>query len=138
MEERRWFSLVKPAIQLKLLFILILSVIVNVLLVMGLGWFIVTESLVNKSAQSILEAVSTQFWFFVMLLVLGVIGVTVLFSYLFLRECNRLVGPIYRVTNELEEIHETGDVQPISVRSGDHFQDLVKMLNLVLLDLSND
>lgn len=134
LDQRRWLNLVNPAVQLKLLFLLVCASLFNVALLGGFLWYCLDRILENGSISS---TVYSDFWLMGFICAGAVIAVTVIFGYVLLRESNRVVGPIYRVTNELKEIHRSGTVDPISVRTEDHCQELVKTLNLVLLDLSN-
>jgi hypothetical protein len=100
----------------------------------------VIDLLVRRSSvdAAVLEGIFDQVIFYGTVSGLAALTVTVFLIFLYFREFNRVVGPIYRVTEELGTIHKTGTVKPVSVRSGDHFQDMVKRLNLVLLDLSQN
>lgn len=139
MEQRQWLTFVKPAIQLKFLSILVATVLVNLLVLAGFTWYVI-DLLIRRSSvdPAVLEGVFAEVIFYGSISGLAALGITALLVYVYFREFNRVVGPIYRVKEELGTIHRTGSVKPISVRSGDHFQDMVKQLNLVLLDLSQN
>lgn len=137
MEERGWFNLINLSVQLRLLFILVSAILFNTLLLGGFIWYCVDLLVYDLSFERVVEGLNTQIMGYGLTTAGAVIVAAVLFCLVLIRETHRLVGPIYRIKQELRKIHETGSVHPISVRSNDHFQDLVKELNLVLLDLSN-
>lgn len=54
------------------------------------------------------------------------------FSYLALRETNRIAGPIYNLTTKMRAFRETGEAQEVTFRKGDYFSDLQTEYNLLL------
>lgn len=139
MDQRHWLNIVKPSIQLKVLALMLVAVLANVAILGAFTWYIFDQLIRRTSVEpEIWQSLTNELLFGGMVSGLFALGVTFLVVYLLLRQLNRVVGPIYRVSQELDSIHETGNVHPISVRSNDHFQPMVKKLNLVLLDLSQN
>lgn len=139
MDQRHWLNIVKPYVQLKFLALMLFAVLANVAVLGAFTWY-VFDYLVRETSiePGVWESLAGDLFVGGILSGLLALGITFLVVYLLLRELNRVVGPIYRISEELDSIHETGNVHPISVRSEDHFQSMVKKLNLVLLDLSKD
>ncbi|MFB6347568.1 MAG: hypothetical protein ABEK50_17770 [bacterium] len=137
MEERSWFNLINFNIQFRLMFILISAILFNTLLMGGFIWYCLSLMFEDVSLGAIIQGISPQMMSYGVVTTVAVLVAGGLFCVVLFRETHRIVGPIYRIKEELKTIHETGSVKPISVRSDDHFQELVKELNLVLLDLSN-
>ncbi len=139
MDQRHWLNIVKPYVQLKFLVLVLFTVLANVAVLGAFAWYVVDYLVRETSIESdVWQSIVGDFFFGGIISGLVALGITLLAVYFLLRELNRVVGPIYRVSQELDYIHETGDVHPISVRSDDYFQSMVKKLNLVLLDLSQD
>jgi uncharacterized membrane protein YciS (DUF1049 family) len=139
LNQRHWLNIVKPYLQLKFLTIMLFAVLVNVAVLGAFTWYIFNQLVQKTSVEpEVWETLASEL--FVGGVVIGMIAlaITFLMVYVLFRELNRVVGPIYRISQELRSIHETGEVHPISVRSNDHFQSMVKKLNLVLLDLSQN
>ena len=58
--------------------------------------------------------------------------IVTVFSYLALRETNRIAGPVYNLTTKMKAFRETGEKKEVAFRKGDHFADLQNEYNLLL------
>lgn len=136
MEERRWFSLVNIPLQGGLItavsgaiifssiplgayIIFLLNVFFN-----RLYEFLPSPTLVSHVQKSLM---------LMGYLVVGTYLITVaVFVLLMMWISNRIAGPIYRISRELDRMAQTGEIDTVDVREGDFFEDLVVSLNGLL------
>lgn len=134
--NRRWFSLINLPVQLGLL-ALFLGGLLSVVLILGsFTWFCL--SLFDRfvapfvTDPAVFEGIVALVWDRAYL-ALGTMGVVLaIFSFLVLRMTNRIAGPLYRITQELQHIERTGEIHEIRVREHDFYQEFVEVLNRVL------
>src|SRR5690606_17682703 len=60
---------------------------------------------------------------------------TIIFSIIFLNVTNRIAGPIFNIKRKIRKARETGNLELVSFRSDDFFQDLAKEYNELVLSL---
>lgn len=136
MEERRWFSLVNIPLQCGLITVVSGAIIFSSF---PLGAYIIF--LLNVFFNRLYEflpsptlAAHVQKSFMLMgYLVMGTYLITVaVFVLLIMWVSNRIAGPIYRISRELDRMAQTGEIDTVDVREGDFFEDLVVSLNGLL------
>jgi len=136
MEERRWFALVNLPLQGGLITVVAGAIIFSSF---PLGAYIVF--LLNVFFNRLYEFIPSpavlshvQKSFLMMgYLVAGTYLITVaVFVLLMMWISNRVAGPVYRLSRELERMAQTGRIETIDVREEDFFGDLVNNLNGLL------
>ncbi len=136
MEERRWFSLVNIPLQGGLITVVSGAIIFSSF---PLGAYIIF--LLNVFFNRLYEFLPSpalvshvQKSFMLMgYLVVGTYLITVaVFVLLMMWISNRIAGPIYRISRELDRMAQTGEIDTVDVREGDFFEDLVLSLNGLL------
>lgn len=136
MEERRWFSLVNIPLQGGLITVVSGAIIFSSF---PLGAYIIF--LLNVFFNRLYEFLPSpalvshvQKSFMLMgYLVVGTYLITVaVFVLLIMWISNRIAGPIYRISRELDCMAQTGEIDTVDVREGDFFEDLVLSLNGLL------
>ena len=139
MEERRSYSVVDSPIQLR--FMAILLGIVMVMIVVGGAyvWSLVdtlseVHSIHGSSAQAWLDQL-----YFRGYIALFTIGITVFIGlFLVIRATHRIVGPLYRLKRELEEMRESEELHMVTIRDPDQIHDFVLELNQLLKEVDFD
>lgn len=136
MEERRWFSLVNIPLQGGLITVVSGAIIFSSF---PLGAYIIF--LLNVFFNRLYEFLPSpalvshvQKSFMLMgYLVVGTYLITVaVFVLLIMWISNRIAGPIYRISRELDRMAQTGEIDTVDVREEDFFEDLVVSLNGLL------
>lgn len=136
MEERRWFSLVNLNLQGRLILALAGGTLFATLPV-GAYVIYLLRTVYTRLVPMIPlpDGVSHLHKSILMTgyLVLGTYVIVVaVFTLFVMWISNRIAGPIYRLSRELDRMAETGDVEALDVREEDFFHDLVTSLNRLL------
>ncbi len=65
------------------------------------------------------------------MIISSVVGYLILFLSILLAFAisNYFVGPIYRIRMHMKQIQESGELKPVQIRKGDHFQNLADDFN---------
>lgn len=130
MKERRTQYLVDAPAQLRLVG-LVLAAGFTTLLIAGsffwLNWKVLSVLLEHSTVKT--AVLNEVFLFYGGLCLLAVFGVLVVLSMVMLVVSNRILGPIYRLREDLSSMLEDEEVHLFSVRDRDHIQDFVRQLN---------
>lgn len=130
MKERRTQYLVDAPVQLRLVG-LVLAAGFTTLLVAGsffwLNWRVLSVLVENSNVETaVLNEVFLFYGGLCLLVVLGLLGVL---SMVTLVVSNRILGPIYRLREDLNAMLEDEEIHLFSVRDRDHIQGFVRQLN---------
>lgn len=73
------------------------------------------------------------------LIISSLVGYLILFLSILLAFAisNYYVGPIYRIRMHIKQIQESGELKPVQIRKGDHFQNLADDFNDFLKYMEN-
>ena len=102
----------------------LLSVLSGVL-VFAIVWPLVTD-VVSTGTITFLQTLA------IIGLCLGSIGIICLIAAWGIIVTHRIAGPIYRVEQNLKRIVQGENIEPIHLRCGDEFQELVNLLNQLI------
>jgi hypothetical protein len=133
MRDRRRYSLVDSPVQLRFLGILIGVVVGDLLLAGGYAWYLIEVIQAVGQGSLTLDASLYNRLIYRGLIVLCSIGiVSFVGMFLMIRASHRVVGPIYRLKEELRNMRDQGEVSLVAIRDQDRVHDLVRELNQLL------
>ncbi len=130
-KRRRRQFIVNPAIQYKLLFLIILSIIIPTLLTFMSLYFLIRSILLeaqinNELVYNALLFLSRKVY---IILISGFSVVTVLLLTWALIFIHRIVGPLFRLEKELDKIIDGKTINKIQFRKNDSFLSLADKIN---------
>jgi methyl-accepting chemotaxis protein len=133
-EERRSQMLIDSPVQLRLVGLVALAGFFTLLLGAAFAWLqwrVLSTALQGTSVD--LAAIEGLLWFYgTMSLGAFVIAMSILVMVTLI-VTNRIVGPLYRLKEDLQRMLEEETVELISVREQDYIQDFVRELNQFIL-----
>lgn len=102
----------------------VLSILTGIIVFTSI-WPLVTD-LLSSGDITFLQTLT------VISLCLGSIGIICLIAAWSIIVTHRIAGPIYRIEQDLKRVLQGENIDPIHLRRGDEFQELVKLLNQLI------
>lgn len=134
MEERRSTVMINPKIQVRLVGLVLLSGFVTFIMAAGffwLNWRLYSTVLANSAVNG--EPVRDLLLYYGFLTTAGFLVIMTILTLVTLIVSNRIVGPLYRLRKDMDEMIKEEDVELFSVRDHDYIDDFVRELNRFLL-----
>jgi len=127
----------KRKLQYKYARILLLSQTASILLVMLL-FTIVFTIIINQKVPLLTEAPSEKLYILIIIFFSLVTVASVAITWLIsIRLSHKILGPLFRIENLLNQAIETGEIPAITIRKDDELQNIVTLLNTLFENIKN-
>ncbi len=135
MKNKRRQLIINPPIQFKFVFLIFISISIPAVIISFWSFAILKNIIATSepSSEIVKNAIALSVRKLNLLIVIGFSSIATLLIYWTVLFSNRIVGPIYRLEKELENILENKDRgRRLSFRKDDAFQSLASKINALL------
>ncbi len=136
MKNRRKTLVVDWQLQGRMILLVLVPVLLTLLICAGFGWYslyIIEEAGIAEQLN-LLSEVAKHLQRIGLLVFLGVMAVLFLSLLVTIRFSNKVVGPIYRIKEDLDAMRQNDSMDLIYTRQGDYHQQLVRSLNNFIIN----
>ncbi|GEM_PF-7083084 len=137
MKNRRKKLVVDWQIQGRMLLLVLIPVLLTLILAGSVGWyaFYLLDTAGILEQLSMQPEITNSLLRISLLAFLGVMALLCLSLLVALRFSNQVVGPIYRIKEDLNAMRQNDSLDLIYTRRGDYHQQLVRSLNNFIINL---
>lgn len=137
MKERRTYSVVDSPIQLRLLAVVTGLFLVVALLGGSYVWYLLeTINSVSSGQLEFTPALYSTLYYKGLVTLFSLIFTVFVGLFLIIRESHRVVGPLFRLKDELRQMRSTGKIRMLTIRDRDRIHGFVRELNQLLKSAS--
>ncbi|MBN1493948.1 MAG: hypothetical protein JW938_07365 [Candidatus Omnitrophica bacterium] len=140
MKNKRRQLIINPPVQFKFIFLIFISISIPAMII-SFWSFSILQNIVatsEPSSEVVRHAIALSVRKLNLLIVIGFSSIATLLIYWTVLFSNRIVGPIYRLERELENIVENGDFgRRLHFRKDDAFQALASKINALLEEIKS-
>ncbi|MFC1809453.1 hypothetical protein ACFL3D_04970 [Candidatus Omnitrophota bacterium] len=141
MKNKRRQLIINPTVQYKFIFLIFMSISIPAFIISFWSFSILQNIIATSqpSSEIVKHAIGLSVRKLNILIVIGFSSIATLLIYWTVLFSNRVVGPIYRLEKELEDIIDTNDFsRRLHFRKDDSFQTLALKINALLEEVKSN